>query len=464
MSEGRQPRFERPADADWLKSHVGRHSFHPMQDPKETRNNPPPIIVRGEDVYIIDLDGRRMLDCQGGLWCVNVGHGRAELNNAISAQLAELAYYNNFPGAANAPSTRLAAKLTGLTATENMQSVLFGSGGSDATETAFKIARQYWKLVGEPERVKFISLRDGYHGLHFGGMSACGGAAWRRSYEPLVPGFFNVESPNLYRNPFTSDPEELSRICATLLEREIQFQVPDTVAAVIAEPIQGAGGVNVPPSSYWPKLREICDRYGVLLIADEVITGLGRSGAMFGSRGWGVKPDIMCLAKGLTSGYLPLGATLINARVAKAWEAQGPLSVVMHGYTYSGHPVSCAAAIAAVDIVVRENLADNAANVGAYFLAALEKLKDKHAVIGDVRGKGLMIAVELVKDRKTREPFTPTDSYPGRVSDACLERGVMLRTIVNKLIISPPLTFTRGHADEVVAVLDEALTRRSYTA
>lgn len=464
MSEGRQPRFERPADADWLKSHVGRHAFHPMQDPKETRRNPPPIIVRGEDVYIIDLDGRRMLDCQGGLWCVNVGHGRAEVNQAITAQLAELAYYNNFPGAANAPSTRLAAKLTGITATENMQSVLFSSGGSDATETAFKIARQYWKLVGEPERVKFISLRDGYHGLHFGGMSACGGAAWRRSYEPLVPGFFTVESPNLYRNPFTSDPEELSRVCAALLERAIQFQVPDTVAAVIAEPIQGAGGVNVPPPSYWPKLREICDRYGVLLIADEVITGLGRSGALFGSRGWGVKPDIMCFAKALTSGYLPLGATLLNERVAKAWEAQGPLSVVMHGYTYSGHPVSCAAAIAAVDIVVRENLADNAAKVGAYFLGELAKLKDKHAVIGDVRGKGLMIAVELVKDRKTREPFTPTDLYPGKVSDACLEAGVMLRTIVNKLIISPPLTFTREHVDEVVAVLDRALTRNVYTA
>ena len=463
MSEVHDRSFERPADADWLKSHVGQHSFHPMQDPKETRKNPPPIIVRGEGVYITDLDGRRMLDCQGGLWCVNVGHGRAEMNQAITAQLAELAYYNNFPGAANAPSTRLAAKLIEITAAESMRTVLFSSGGSDAIETALKMARQYWKLVGEPERVKFISLRGGYHGVHFGGMSACGGDAWRRSYEPLVPGFCSVESPNLYRNPFTSDPEELSRICAALLEREIQFQVADTVAAVIAEPIQGAGGVNVPPASYWPKLREICDRSGVLLIADEVITGLGRSGALFGSRGWGVKPDIMCLAKALTSGYLPLGATLLNERVTKAWEAQGPRAMMMHGYTYSGHPVSCAAASAAVEIVVGEKLADNAASVGAYFLGELAKLKEKHAVIGDVRGKGLMIAVELVKDRKTREPFTPADPYPGRVSDACLEQGVMLRTIVNKLIISPPLTFTRGHVDEAVAVLDRALTRNPYT-
>src|ERR1700676_15148 len=211
-----------------------------------------------------------------------------------------------------------------ITASEDMAIALFGSGGSDSTETAFKVARQYWKLVGESERTKFISLRGGYHGLHFGGMSACGGDAWRRSYEPMMPGFINVESPNFYRNPFTEDPEQLSAICATLLEREIQFQSPDTIAALIAEPVQGAGGVNVPPASYWPKLREICDRYGILLIADEVITGFGRSGTLFGTRGWGVKPDIMCLAKGITSGYIPLGATLLNDRIAKAWQAQSP--------------------------------------------------------------------------------------------------------------------------------------------
>ncbi|EJL27302.1 adenosylmethionine-8-amino-7-oxononanoate aminotransferase, partial [Caulobacter sp. AP07] len=292
-----------------------------------------------------------------------------------------------------------------------------------------------------------------------GGMSACGGDAWRRNYEPLMPGFLNVESPNLYRPPFDVDAETLSQMCATLMEREILFQGPDTIAALIAEPIQGAGGVNVPPASYWPKLREICDRYGILLIADEVITGLGRSGALFGVRNWGVKPDIMCLAKGITSGYIPLGATLINERVASAWEAQGPRAVVMHGYTYSGHPVACAAGLAAIDLTLNENLAENARVVGDYFLQKLQGLKDRHEVIGDVRGKGLMIAVELVKDRATKEPFTPLDSYPGRVSDACLDRGVMLRTIVNKFIISPPLIFTKAHVDEVVSALDDALSK-----
>lgn len=446
-------------DANWLKQEVGRHVFHPMASPADTVANPPPIITKGDGVYVTDLDGRRMIDCQGGLWCVNAGYGRDEIIDAITAQLKELPYYTMFPGSANAPAIRLASRLIELTGEEDMSHVLYGSGGSDATETAFKIARQYWKLVGEPERVKFISLRSGYHGLHMGGMSACGGDAWRRNYEPLMPGFINVESPNLYRPPFEGfSPEALAELCAQLLEREIQFQSPDTIAALIAEPIQGAGGVNVPPANYWPKLREICDRYGILLIADEVITGLGRSGELFGVRNWGVKPDMMCLAKGVTSGYVPLGATLLNKRMAAAWEAEGPRSVVMHGYTYSGHPVGCAAGLAAVEIVIRENLAENASKVGTHLLAGLRRLMDKYDVIGDVRGKGLMIAVELVKDRKTKEPFSPVDSYPMAVSDACLANGVMLRTIVNKFIISPPLTLNVAQADEIVAVLDHALS------
>lgn len=446
-------------DANWLKQEVGRHAFHPMIDPKATVANPPPIIASGDGVYITDTDGRRMLDCQGGLWCVNAGYGREEIVEAVTKQLRDLPYYTNFPGSANAPAIRLSAKLCEVAENEGMAVAQFGSGGSDATETAFKLARQYWKLVGEPERVKFISLRGGYHGLHMGGTSACGGDAWKRSYEPLVPGFFNVESPNSYRPPFEGFTlEQLGEMCATLLEREIVFHSPDTVAAVIAEPIQGAGGVFVPPANYWPRMREICDKYGVLLIADEVITGLGRSGEVFGVRNWGVKPDIMCLAKGITSGYVPLGATLLNERVAAAWKADGPRSVMMHGYTYSGHPVACAAGLAAIDLTLKEKLHENARDVGAYFIEKLRGLMDRHEVIGDVRGIGLMIAVELVKDRAMKEPFGPEESYPMRVSDKCLANGVMLRTIVNKFIFSPPLIFTRANADEAVDALDRALT------
>lgn len=443
----------------WLKEHNTRHIMHPMQDPKALRDNMPVIIESGDGVHITDVDGRRFIDCQGGLWCVNAGYGRKEIVEAVTKQMEKLAYYSLFPGSSNAPSIELSQKLIEITAEEGMAKVSFGLGGSDAVESALKIARQYWKLEGLGEKYKFISLYNGYHGLNFGGMSACGGIAWRSSYEPLMPGFIQVEGPHLYRNPFTNDPEELAEICAQIMERQIETQGAHTVAAIIAEPIQGAGGVIVPPGSYWPRLRQIADKYNVLLIADEVITGLGRSGSLFGSRGWGVKPDIMCLAKGISSGYVPLSATLVNARVAKAWENDaGFTSVYMHGYTYSGHPVSCAAGLAAIDLVLKENLAENARVVGDYFKERLLELKGKHRAIGDVRGKGLMIAVELVKDRATKEPFGPEDAFPIAISESCVNNGVMVRTIVNKLIISPPLTFTKDHVDEVVSVLDQAFT------
>jgi adenosylmethionine-8-amino-7-oxononanoate aminotransferase len=406
------------AKHNWLHENNAKHQLHPMLPQFTLSEHPPVIIDRADGVKVFDLNGKGYIDCQGGLWCVNAGHGRAEIKQAIVDQLDKLQYYTLFPGSTHGPSIELSAKICEITQEENIKKVFFSSGGSDATESALKIARQYWKIEGQPERIKFISLRNGYHGLHFGGMSACGGNAWKRAYEPLVPGFFQVESPHLYRNPFTEDPEELSAICASLLEREIEYQVPDTVAAVIAEPIQGAGGVIVPPASFWPKIREICDRHGVLLIADEVITGLGRSGCLFGARGWGVKPDIMCMAKGLTSGYIPLGATLLNARVAAAFDRN--------------------------------------------FLAALKHRLEPYSAIGDIRGKGLMIAVEMVKDRRTREPFGPTDAYPIAISEFCLREGVMVRSIVNKLIISPPLIFTKEHADEVTDVLRQAFEANPF--
>lgn len=449
--------------SNWLKDQNARHQWHPMQPPKQVEAQPPLIIQSGDGVMIKDIDGRELIDCQGGLWCVNAGHGRSEIKAAIAKQLETLQYYTLFPGSTNIPSIELSAKLCEITAEEGIDKVFFSSGGSDSTESAFKIARQYWKLRGQADRYKFISLRNGYHGLHFGGMSACGGNAWKRSYEPLVPGFYQVEGPHLYRNPFTQDPEELSAICATLLEREIEAQAPDTVAAIIAEPIQGAGGVIVPPRSYWQSLRRIADKYDILLIADEVITGLGRSGSLFGCRGWGVKPDIMCMAKGITSGYLPLGATLLNKKVTQAWDADSPFAVFMQGYTYSGHPMACAAGIAAIELTLKEDLAGNADCVGTYFINKMHAELSGYKAVGDIRGKGLMAAIELVKDRTTKEPFTPTDAYPNLISDYCLENGLMLRCIVNKLIISPPLIFTKDHADQVVKILKNAFeTHRNW--
>lgn len=436
-----------------------------MTAPRHSDAAAPLMIDRGEGVYVYDEDGKQYLDSQGGLWCVNVGHGRPELKAAINAQLDKIACYNSFVDTSNRPSIELGRKVISMAAEEDMSRVMFSSGGSDANETALKLARQYWKLRGSPDRTKFISMEYGYHGVHFGGTSINGNDYYKAPYGPVLPGCTQVPSPFLYRNALSQDPDELAALCSQKLEDEILRQGPATVAAFIGEPVQGAGGgVVVPPAAYWPKVREICDKYEILLIADEVITGFGRSGSMFGTRGAGIKPDIMCLAKGISSGYVPLGATVVNSRVAAAWEGDGPESLIMHGYTYMGHPVACAAGLAALDIVEREALPANAATVGQYFLEQLQPFLDQYEVIGDIRGKGLMIAIEFVADRKTREPLAPDHPLVPAISRSALDDGLIVRGIANKLILSPPLIFSRAHVDEAIEIMAAALARHCDAA
>ena len=430
--------------------------FHPMTAPSMTRANPPLVVARGEGVYVYDVAGKKYLDSQGGLWCVNVGHGRHEVNRAISEQLEKIAYYSGFADSTNERAIELSHRLMEFLAPENMRNVFFSSGGSDANETAIKLSRQYWKLSGQPERTKFIALRHAYHGVHMGAVSLTGIDANRRPYEPLLPGVFHIDSPWLYRNPWTEDPEELGEIVAGQLDREIQHQGADTVAAFIAEPVQGAGGVIVPPANFWPLVREVCDKHDVLLISDEVVTGFGRSGSMFGARGWGVKPDIMSLAKGISSGYVPLGATVVNERIADAWDTDGPEGMIMHGYTYSGHPVACAAALANLDIVEKEDLPANAKAVGAYCLEELQPFVERYPSVGEVRGKGLMMAIDLVTDKKTRQSIDPASGFSKRLADVAEREGVIVRAVGPKIIISPPLVFSREHVDELVAALHVA--------
>lgn len=442
-------------DADnFIIEHNAKRQWHPMIDPKVAEAHPPLIVSGGDGVHITDHTGKRYLDCTAGLWNVNVGYNRPEVKQAIIDQLDNLAYYNTFGAATNAPSIELSVRLTDMMAEENIARVMFSSGGSDANETAYKIARHYWKLEGKPEKTKYISLKEGYHGLHFGGMSATGNTAWKRAYEPMVPGFSHIQNPDLYRNPWTQDPVELGEICADLLDREIQMQGPDTVAAFVGEPVQGVAGVIVPPENYWPLVRAVCDKHDVLLIADEIVTGFGRTGTMFGSRTFGFKPDLMCLAKGINSGYVPLGATAVSERVAKAWDKENPMAAIMHGYTYSGHPLACAAANANLRIVEEEDLPANSAKQGAYFLAGLEDLKSRHKAIGDVRGKGLMLCIDLVLDRETKQPFPVGHAYTTELGNVFRREGLMARVQGNKIILSPPLVIQQENIDDALRIFD----------
>lgn len=450
--------------SNFIAAHNARHMWHPMVAPKATLAQAPMVIASAQGVRVTDIDGKTYLDCTAGLWNVNAGHNRPEINKAIADQLDRIAYYSTFTNTSNIPAISLSAKLIEMLAPEGMARVMFSSGGSDAVETALKLARQFWLLEGRPRKTKFLSLKNGYHGLHWGGLSAGGNLLWRQAYEPVLPGFFQVDSPYLYRNPWTQDHAELGEICAAMLEREIQHQGAESVAAFIAEPVQGAGGLIVPPPNFWPRLREVCDRHDVLLIADEVITGFGRTGTMFGSRHWDVRPDIMCLAKGINSGYVPLGATVVNERVAAAWERDHPLAAIMHGYTYTGHPLACAAALANLDIVVAEDLPGNAAAVGAYFLERLHPLAERFASVGDVRGVGLMMAIEFVLDKGTKQPYGPADPFCGTVQRECRDRGLLVRIQGNKMIISPPLVLTRDHVDEAVSAITDAIAEAERQA
>ncbi|WP_254702714.1 aminotransferase class III-fold pyridoxal phosphate-dependent enzyme [Sulfitobacter sp. THAF37] len=431
-----------------------------MIHPIMSAENPPQIITHGDGCYVTDIDGDRLVDGLGGLWNVNVGHNRAEVKAAITEQMDKISYYSSFAGTATPPSIELSAKICEMAAEEDVAKVMFSANGSDAVETALKLARQYWQLEGQPQRTKFISLKQGYHGVHFGGVSVNGNGYYRSAYEPLLSGCFQIDSPWTYRNPYSEDPDTLAEAVITQIERTIMFQGGHTIAAFIAEPVQGAGGVIVPPASFWPALRELCDKYGILLISDEVVTGFGRSGAMFGARGWGVKPDIMCLAKGISSGYVPLGATTLNKRVADAWYKEfSPEGMIMHGFTSSGHPVGCAAALACLDIVEKEDLPGNAARMGKRLIDGLRPLADTSSVVGEVRGKGLMVGLDFVSDKGARTPMDPGTGVVERIATYAREEGAIVRPAGNVIILSPPLVIEEPEIDIIIAALTKACAR-----
>lgn len=445
-------------DRNFLIENNARPIWHPMAHPAAMRERPPRIIVRGEGAYVTDIDGNEVLDAVGGLWNVNLGYSCDPIKKAIRDQLDVLPYYSSFRGTSTGPSIELAYELVEWFKPDGMARAFFTSGGSDSVETALRLARQYWKVKGQPERSKFLALKKGYHGTHFGAASVNGNTNFRRNYEPLLPGVFHIPAPSVYRNPFDEvDPKRLAQLCASAMEDEIAFQGADTIAAFIMEPVLGAGGVIVPPDDFMKLAREICDRNGILMIADEVVTGFGRTGAWSGSRLWGVKPDMMTIAKAVTSGYFPLGATLIGEMVAEAFENDtGSLGTIGHGYTYSGHPVGCAAGIAALAETRRLRVEENAAARGDELTSALARLKDRHGTVGDVRSKGLMAAIELVSNRETKKPMDKKTM--AKVADAAYASKVMLRVSGNMIILSPPLIIESTDVVKIAEALDIGLS------
>jgi len=429
------------------------HLLHPLQHPAD--HAAPHVWVKGRGAVLTDAEGREYLDGLACLWNVNVGHGRTELAEAAAAQMATLAYGTNYVGSSNVPAIRLAQRLTEL-AYPNLVATYFASGGAEANESAFKTARFYWKVKGQPQKVKIISRQYGYHGVTMAAMSATAVPGYAKMFEPLVPHFVHTAAPYPYRLTEVRPDETVGQAAARMLEETILREGPDTVAAFIAEPVQGAGGVIVPPDDYFPRVREICTRHQVLLIADEVITGFGRTGDWFALKRWGVQPDILSFAKGITSGYLPLGGIMISQEILDAMVAAPYADRWMHAYTYSGHATCCAVGLRNLELIAQEGLVEHAAAMGARLLAGLQTLREFQAV-GDVRGLGLMAGVELVADRTTKAGFDPAQGIIGKVKAELEARGVFTRNMRDIIAFAPALVITPAQVDQLVESLRGAI-------
>lgn len=444
-----------PRDDNFLKEKNARHLWHPMTHPADHLRNPPTIVTGGHGVRITDIDGHETVDGVGGLWNVNLGYSCQPIKDAITAQLDQLPYYSIFRGTTNDCVIELTEALCDFFKPDGMARVFYTSGGSDSIETAMRLSRQYHKIRGEGGRTKFLSLKKGYHGTHFGAASVNGNANFRTMYEPLLPGCHHIPAPYTYRNPFhESDPAKLAQLCLQALEDEIAFQGASTIAAFVMEPILGAGGVIPPHSSFMPGVEALCRRNGILLIADEVITAFGRTGAWSGSRLWGVQPDFLCTAKAITNGYFPFGAVMIHERVTDTFKSdETGKAAIAHGYTYSGHPVGAAAALACLAETQRLNIRENAAARGTELHQGALALMDKHQIIGDVRGgHGLMVALELVADRATKS--APDKSIASTVQAKAYQAGAMVRVSGPNIILSPPLILTADDVQTILSALD----------
>ena len=427
------------------------HLIHPLHNRAAHAGGK--VWVGGDGAYLVDANGERYIDCLSGLWNNTAGNGRRELIDAGAKQLEEMAYASSYAGSSNPRAIELAEKLAAITY-PNINHFFFTSGGGEATDSNIKMARYYWKVKGKPEKTKVISRIWGYHGVTLAAMCATGINPYWTMFEPRIPGFVHIPSPYPYLYEAPEGAQSQGIAAADELEKAILAEGADSVAMFIAEPVQGAGGVIVPQDDYFPRIREICDKYEVLLVSDEVITGFGRTGTMFGLEHWGVEPDLIQFAKAITSGYFPLGGIGVSDEIADVMHDSG--KPWMHAYTYSGHPTGCAMANAMLDIVEKEDFPGQAAAKGDRVLNGLRAALGDHPNVGDIRGLGLMCAVEYVKDRDTKTMFDAADGIGAKIHAETMARRMFSRVRGDAYCIAPPIVSSEQTLDDVVEILADA--------
>ena len=447
-----QPRTTR----EWQAADAA-HFLHPFTDFKALAKKGSRVIERADGIHLWDTDGQKILDAMSGLWCVNVGYGQRALIDAATRQLETLPFYNAFFQTATPPAIELAELLAELSP-PGFQHVFFTGSGSEASDTVVRMVRRYWDLLGQPQRQIIVSRRNAYHGSTMAGASLGGMKGMHDQGGLPIPGIVHIGQPYWFENGGELSREAFGIACARELEAKVLELGADRVAAFIGEPVQGAGGVIVPPSTYWPEIQRICDRYGILLVSDEVITGFGRTGRWFGCETMGTRPDLMTFAKGVTSGYVPLGGVMVGERVAEVLIERG--GEFNHGYTYSGHPVACAVALANLGLIREHRLVDRVRDdVGPYLAQAYAELAT-HPLVGEAQTCGLMGALQLVRDKdgpRGGTPFEPEREVGMVCRGHCFREGLIMRAVGDRMIVAPPLVITHAQIDEMVALIRRCL-------
>jgi putrescine aminotransferase len=438
---------------DWQAADAA-HYLHPFTDFKALASKGSRVMTRADNIYLWDSEGHKILDAMSGLWCVNVGYGQQELIDAATQQLKTLPFYNSFFQTATPPAIELAELLAQVTPPQ-FKHVFFAGSGSEANDTIVRMVRRYWDLQGQPQRSVIISRHNAYHGSTMAGASLGGMSGMHEQGGLPIPGIVHIEQPFWFESDRLLSREDFGLKAARALEAKIIEIGGDKVAAFIGEPVQGAGGVIVPPATYWPEIQRICDQYGILLISDEVITGFGRTGNWFGCETLGFKPDLMTFAKGVSSGYIPLGGVMVGERVARALIDQG--GEFAHGYTYSGHPVACAVAVANIKLIQRERLVEKVRDETGPYLARKFAELGEHPLIGEAQTCGLMGALQIVKDKRTGQVFDSALEVGMLCRAHCFGNGLIMRAVGDRMIIAPPLVMTLAQIDEMVALIRKCL-------